>query len=71
MNLTSISINVSISQFPTSVLITELRNRIDDNLHDPEPQDDLLLNVFTEEEKNDLLAALNRVPYDDTIRNGV
>lgn len=35
-----VTVSVSIAQFPTYVLITELYNRIGDHMHDPEPQYD-------------------------------
>jgi len=58
MSLTSISINVSISQFPTDILVEELFNRIGDHMLDPEPQHDPFLESLTDKEKTDIRIAL-------------
>ena len=58
MNLTSISINVSISQFPTDILVEELFNRIGDHMLDPEPQHDPFLESLTDKEKTDIRISL-------------
>ena len=57
--MTSISINVSISQFPTDVLMEELYNRIGDHMVDPEPKHDPVLETMSDEEKSKIILALN------------
>jgi len=61
MSLTSISINVSISQFPTDILVEELFHRIGDHMLDPEPQHDPFLESLSDKEKTDIIQALERV----------
>lgn len=58
MKLTSISINVSISQFPTDILVEELFNRIGDHMLDPEPKHDPFLESLSDKEKTNIRMAL-------------
>lgn len=56
--MTSISINVSISQFPTDILVEELFNRIGDHMLDPEPKHDPFLSCLSDKEKTNIRMAL-------------
>ena len=51
MKNTNVTVSVSISQFSTDVLITELYNRIGDWIHDPEPQYDEFLDSHDDMDK--------------------
>ena len=46
-----VTVSVSIGQFSTDVLITELYNRIGDWIHDPEPQYDAFLESHDDMDK--------------------
>lgn len=48
--MSSVTISVDIDRFSTDVLITELFNRIDDHLNDPEPKHDPKLEGITANE---------------------
>jgi hypothetical protein len=58
MKLTSISKTIYLSEFPTDVLITELYNRIYDDMHDEEPRYDPLLNDIPTVDKTKVLTAI-------------
>lgn len=54
----TVNLTVSINQFSTDALITELYNRISDNMEDPEPQYDPILEGITNNEKLKILSTL-------------
>ena len=57
-----VTVSVSIAQFPTNVLITELYNRIGDHMHDPEPQYDEYLEGHPRPDRlQDLQTALRKL----------
>ena len=58
MKLTSISKTIHLSEFPTDALITELYNRIYDDINDEEPRYDPLLNNLTNNDKIKALSAI-------------
>ena len=58
MKLTSISKTIHLSEFPTDALITELYNRIYDDMNDEEPRYDPLLNSMTPNHKIKVLSAI-------------
>jgi len=59
-----VTVSVDISQFPTDVLITELYNRIYDNMNDEEPRHDPLLNNLTPNDKIKVLGAIGWLAND-------
>ena len=54
----SVTVSVDIDKFSTDVLITELFNRIDDHLNDPEPKHDPTLEGITANELLKMAATL-------------
>ena len=60
-----VTVSVDISQFPTDVLITELYNRIYDDMNDEEPRYDPLLNNLTPNDKIKVLGAIEWLKKDD------
>ena len=59
-----VTVSVDISQFPTDVLITELYNRIYDDMNDEEPRYDPLLNNLTPNDKIKALSAIGWLKND-------
>ena len=59
-----VTVSVDISQFPTDVLITELYNRIYDDMNDEEPRYDPLLNNLTPNDKIKALSAIGWLAND-------
>ena len=59
MNLkNTVNVTVNINQFSTDALITELYNRIDDHLNDPEPKHDPTLEGMTANELHNIASTL-------------
>ena len=56
--MSKITLTVSINEFSTEQLITELWNRVYDNLNDEEPQADSALEKLPHYEKDSLRQAL-------------
>ena len=56
--MSKITLTVSIQEFSTEQLITELWNRVYDNLNDEEPQTDSTLETLPHYEKDSLRQAL-------------
>lgn len=56
--MSKITLTVSINEFSTEQLITELWNRVYDNLHDEEPRADSALEKLPHYEKDSLRQAL-------------
>ena len=59
-----VTVSVDISQFPTDVLITELYNRIYDDMNDEEPRYDPLLNNLTPNDKIKVLGVIGWLKND-------
>ena len=59
-----VTVSVDISQFPTDVLITELYNRVYDDMNDEEPRYDPLLNNMTPNDKIKVLGAIGWLAND-------
>lgn len=59
--MSKITLTVSIQEFSTEQLITELWNRVYDNLNDEEPQQDSALEQLPHYEKDSLRQALEEV----------
>jgi len=65
MKLTSISKTIYLSEFPTDVLITELYNRIYDDMNDEEPRYDPLINNMAPNDKIKILSAIGWIAKED------
>jgi len=65
MTNTNVTVSVNISQFPTDVLITELYNRVYDDMNDEEPRYDPLLNNMTPNDKIKVLSAIGWITKED------
>ena len=59
--MSKITLTVSIKEFSTQQLITELWNRVYDHMHDEEPQSDPALEKIPHYEKDSLRQALEEL----------